>query len=271
MAEVATQTPQGDPGETANPASQTLNIDFSGELYEVNPGEVFTIGRQGDLALDDNPYLHREFLEISWADGWWWVSNVGARLAASLTDQRAIMRSTLAPGAKLPLVFPVTLVTFAAGATSYEVELAAPVQGYTALTRQAPVGNTTIGAIPFTESQLLAILALAEPVLKRVGTGSAHVPTSVQAAARLGWPITTFNRKLDNVCDKLDRAGVNGLHGGPGSNASNRRAVLVDYAVSTLLVTAGDLPLLAQESARNKAKAAAEAAAKRAEASGSAS
>ena len=50
------------------------------------------------------------------------------------------------------------------------------------------------------------------------------VPTSGQAAERLGWQLTKFNRKLDNVCDKLDRLGVRGLRGGPGKLASNRRA-----------------------------------------------
>ena len=229
-----------------------LTIDFAGEIYEVLPRDRFVIGRQGDLALDDNPYLHREFLEISHGDGWWWVANVGGRLAASLTDQRAIMRSTLAPGARLPIVFPVTLLTFTAGATTYELELSTDVSGYSEQTRTLPGGDTTVGAITFTDSQLLSILALAEPVLRRVGTGVAHLPSSTQAAERLGWTLTRFNRKLDNVCDKLDRAGITGLHGGPGLNAANRRARLVDYAVSTLLVTAEDLPLLAAEADRNK-------------------
>ncbi|MGJ3403836.1 hypothetical protein [Glutamicibacter sp. Je.9.36] len=52
------------------------------------------------------------------------------------------------------------------------------------------------------------------------------------AAARLGWGITKFNLKLDNVCDKLDKAGVAGLRGGPGKLATNRRARLVEHAVS---------------------------------------
>lgn len=228
-----------------------LTIDFAGEIHHLLAGSRFVIGRQGDLALDDNPYLHREFLEISHDEGWWWVRNVGGRLAASLTDQRAIMRSTLAPGARLPIVFPVTLLTFTAGATTYELELSTDVSGYSEQARTLPGGDTTVGAITFTDSQLLAILALAEPVLRRVGTGVAHLPSSAQAAERLGWTLTRFNRKLDNVCDKLDRAGISGLHGGVGANAANRRARLVDYAVSTLLVTAEDLPLLVAEAGRN--------------------
>lgn len=37
-------------------------------------------------------------------------------------------------------------------------------------------GQTTVGAISFTQSQFLMILALAEPQLRRVGTGSVDIP-----------------------------------------------------------------------------------------------
>ncbi len=81
-------------------------------------------------------------------------------------------------------------------------------------------------------------------MLRREGTALSEIPSSAQAARRLGWALTRFNRKLDNVCDKLDRLGVSGLRGGPGAHATNRRARLVEYAVSSRLVTAADLPLL---------------------------
>jgi hypothetical protein len=56
--------------------------------------------------------------------------------------------------------------------------------------------------------------------------------------------MTTFNRKLDNVCDKLDKIGVQGLRGGKGNLATNRRLRLVEYAVATHLVSSEDLVLL---------------------------
>ena len=88
------------------------------------------------------------------------------------------------------------------------------------------------------------VLALAEPMLRREGTSLVEIPSSQAAADRLGWATTRFNRKLDNVCDKLDRMGVKGLRGGPGALATNRRARLVEYAVASRLVTPEDLPLL---------------------------
>ena len=105
-----------------------------------------------------------------------------------------------------------------------------------------------------TKSQLLLVLALSEPVLRRAGTGAAEIPSSSAAAARLGWPLTKFNRKLDNGCEKLDRVGGRGLRGGrAGGAASNRRTALVEHAVATLMVTAEDLPMLDQEHADNEA------------------
>ena len=227
-------------------ADNTLTIDFAGEITELDPRSTFTIGREGDLSLDDNPYLHRTFLVVSFHDGMWWVHNEGSRLAAGLTDEDGLMRTTLAPGARLPIVFGRTSLTFAAGNTTYELLLECEQATYR-LARTAPRsadGNTTIAPTSFTESQLMLVVALAEPVLRRVGTGSSSVPTAVEAARRLGWAQTRFNRKLDNVCDKLDRAGVAGLRGTETASAANRRLRLVEYAVSSLLITAADLRLL---------------------------
>ena len=90
----------------------------------------------------------------------------------------------------------------------------------------------------------------AGPLLPRTGATAA---SSASAAARLGRPPTKFNRKLDNVCEKLDRVGVRGLRGGRVEGAaSNRRTALVEHAVSTLMVTAEDLPLLDDEYAANQ-------------------
>lgn len=234
-----------------------LTIDFAGEIHRPDPGGVFQIGRTGDLEIDDNPYLHRQFLEIAHADGLWWVTNVGTRLPAHLTDPRGLMRTTLAAGARLPLVFPLTLLTFTAGSTTYELLLEIDAALYTPPPPEpaTSAADATIGPSEFTISQKLAVLALAEPLLRRVGTGTSQVPTAVEAAARLGWAQSRFNRKLDNICEKLEKSGVQGLRGEYGATAANRRVLLVEYAVSTLLVTAQDLPLLEDESRSNARKA----------------
>ena len=42
-----------------------MRVEFCGEYYEPDAGKVFVVGREGDLLIDDNPYLHRRFLELS--------------------------------------------------------------------------------------------------------------------------------------------------------------------------------------------------------------
>ena len=105
-------------------------------------------------------------------------------------------------------------------------------------------GDTTIGATHLTPDQRRLIVALAEPRLRGDGRASVVLPSSADAAARLGWTITRFNRKLDNVCQKLQRLGVRGLHGDADRLASNRRSRLVEYAVATRLVSRADLAML---------------------------
>ncbi|SJN24941.1 hypothetical protein [Luteococcus japonicus] len=235
-------------------SDEALVIDYIGELTRVQPGTVCTIGRTGMVEVDDNPYLHRTLLEVAHHGGLWWVSNVGSRLPVQLTDVDGRTRATLSPGARSALVSQRTLVTFQAGPTSYELELIlprAPLPGDEAPAVPAP-GMETIGPPIFTDTQRLAILALAEPTLRRGGTGVGHVPSLAEAAARLGWAQTRFNRKLDNVCGKLEAAGVEGLRGGVGRLASNRRSTLVHHAVSTRLVTESELVLLDEEYDKNK-------------------
>lgn len=222
-----------------------LAIDFCGEWYEPREDAVFTIGREGDLSVDDNPYLHRQFLQIANYDGIWWLANVGSRIAATIADGSGGMQAWLAPSARLPLVFGHTMVVFTAGPTTYEFAVHVKTPAFRYENRGADsAGETTIGPVVFTPSQKAVILALAEPILRRGGTGFSTIPSSAQAARRLGWVLTRFNRKLDNVCDKLDRAGVVGLRGDAGRLATNRRSRLVEHAVTSHLVTADDLPLL---------------------------
>lgn len=222
-----------------------VTVDFCGEIYPVQPGSPLVIGREGDVAIDDNPYLHRRFLQVSDHDGLWWLSNVGNALTATVADEQGTMQAWLAPGARLPLVFDRTVVWFTAGPTTYELDVLLHTPPFVQVTEQSEAdGNATIGRMTFTPDQKLLILALCEPVLRHGSRGAGSIPSSGDAAARLGWTITKFNRKLDNVCDKLTRAGIRGLHGGPEKLAVNRRARLVEYAMAARVVERGDLALL---------------------------
>lgn len=210
----------------------------------------FRIGREADLDVDDNPYLHRAFLELTF-DRFWWVTNVGTRLTATVSDDGGAMQAWLAPGATLPLLCRTTEVRFTAGPTTYQVTL---VQDDPAVTLVAAEhhgdGSTTLHPATLTLNQRLTVLALAEPAL-RADSSSSTVPSSQEAANRLGWALTKFNRQLDAVCQKLARTGVHGLHGDVGALASNRRARLVEYALAVRLVNTSDVALLDEERTRS--------------------
>jgi hypothetical protein len=228
----------------------SAQVEFCGESYAVDPAVPFVIGRDGDLAIDDNPYLHRRFLEIGQEGSLWWLSNTGTQLTATVADSDGLLQAWLASGARIPLVFDRTVVWFTAGPTTYDFEILVRDPPFAPTTPGVPsahghaTGLTTVGRVSFTPDQKRLIVALCEPVLQRGDRGGSAVPSSAAAAHRLGWPLTKFNRKLDNVCDKLARSGIRGLHGGPGRLATNRRSRLVEYALAARLVSRDDLELL---------------------------
>jgi hypothetical protein len=222
-----------------------VKVEFCGEWYDIEEPNDFFVGREGDLAIDDNPYLHRQFLRIYADHDMWWLGNVGNLLAATVSDDSGSIQAWLASGARLPIVFPTMHVMFSAGSTTYDFTIHAGDEFYSRTPfAGTTVTSTTIMPVTLTLTQKQLILSLAENVLTQSVPGRGDVPTSADAAARLGWSMTTFNRKLDNVCDKLDKIGVDGLRGGKGKLANNRRARLVEYAVATHLVSSEDLPLL---------------------------
>lgn len=222
-----------------------VKVEFAGEWFTVDPEAGFTIGRSGDLELDDNRFLHRQFLTISHEHGYWWLSNVGRRISATVASGNGTIQSWLSPGAKLPIMFREAVVVFTAGPTTYEIMITYdnPQLAF-AESARTYAGDSTVMPANLTMSQMKLVVALAEPLLRHEAVSVLEIPSSADAAARLGWTSSKFNRKLDVVCDKLDQAGVPGLRAGGGKVAANRRARLVEYAVSSHMVSAADLELL---------------------------
>lgn len=228
-------------------------VDFCGEEYVVTPAGL-TIGRTADVEIDDNPYLHRRFLEIRNEHDFWWLENVGSTLTATVADDLGVFQAWLNPGARIPLAMSRMLVWFTAGPTTYDFEIRVTSPAFASVqvdgaSREIDemTGQATVGRVSLTPDQQLLVLALCEPTLRRKASGTSgtsEIPSSQQAADRLSWTITRFNRKLDNVCQKFADAGIRGLHGGVGKLASNRKSRLVEHALSTKVVTADDLVLL---------------------------
>lgn len=220
-----------------------LVVDFCGERYEVVPDQQFTFGRAGDLRIDENRFLHRVMGICFFRSGWWWLNNAGAHLPLHLQGRIGSSSITLSAGGSVPLVLGPTTVRFAAGGTSYELLLDAPAG--TVGPGVADInGETTIdaGELPLTPEQLLLLVALAEPRLRKGAL--AELPTNQEVIDRFAWTTTKFNRKLDNLCVKFSRRGIAGLVGGTGKSAQSRRHTLVDYVIHAGMVTVDQLSLL---------------------------
>jgi hypothetical protein len=225
-----------------------VKVLFCGEEFPTVAGRQLTIGRTGDVEIDDNPFLHRRFLVVLEEGGLWWLSNVGSTLTATVADDTGLFQAWIAPGARIPLALNRILVWFTAGPTTYDFEIIVDNPAFASVDRESPVedhsGKMTVGRVLFTANQKLLVVALCEGFLSRNHPGTGQIPSSPAAAARIGWTVTRFNRKLDNVCQKLADAGTRGLHGGVGNLASSRKSRLVEHALSTRLVTVHDLALL---------------------------
>ena len=222
-----------------------LTIDFAGERVAVDR-LPFTVGRDGDLVIDENPFLHRRFLQLdAGADGVPILTNVGSQLVATVSDPDRKLDANLAPGAAMPIVYATTIVRFAAGSTRYEFEIERAAATPVPEIDDEPLdGTATVGRVSLTPDQMLLVLSLAESALRSGAAAAAQIPTTAIAARRLKWTTRKYNRKLDNVCDKLSRMGVRGLHGDAGAHAANRKGRLVEYALGSRLVTSDDLWML---------------------------
>ena len=225
-------------------SDHALTVDFAGEVIELGPDDSLEFGRAAELNIDSNPYLHRQVGRFEFRTGLWFLSNVGRSIHLVVVDSDSLSQATVAPGREIALTFLPATVRFRAGRSTYEILIendgsskSPPVQP------PEPFDTVTASNIPLTPTQRLLIVALAEPTLRQPAAGI-QIPTNKKAAAKLQWSITKFNRKLDNVCAKLTKAGVAGLHGFPGSLAANRRRALVEFALQSGLVTNDDLALI---------------------------
>ncbi|WP_307368897.1 hypothetical protein [Microbacterium sp. W4I4] len=229
------------PGSTQH----SLLLDFGGRSESIAPGTTFVIGRGTDLSIDENPYVHRRFLEIAERDGIWWLTNVGSGLTASVASADGLAQSWLAPGASMPLVFDSTTVMFTAGSTTYEVALRAASPFYQVSTSWSAVSATDGVAELLSPMQRIILTALAEPLLRHRADGAVALSSIPDVAARLGWTVEKLERRVGSLCDKFSRLGIRGLsRGKDGEILASQRSRLVEHAVGARIVTAEDLALL---------------------------
>jgi hypothetical protein len=232
-----------------------LHVEYCGQVTSVETSDELTFGRAGDLRIDDNPHLHRVLGRL-WARGeQWWLSNEGGSISMHVADADSRSNVVLAPGSEIALSFPNSIVRFRAGVTDYELSLRVPDRedeeeddedDDEAAWDDEFTDTIGLGDVPLTDEQRLLLLALAESTLRNPHSKE-ELPANRAVARRLGWSITKFNRKLDNLCNRFTKLGVGGLRGSIDQLATDRRRRLVEHAIESGLVSAGQLGRLPPE------------------------
>ena len=223
----------------------TLSVDFCGDTRVVNPGEQLTFGRQADLVIDDNRFLHRVVGRFHFHTGSWWIDNIGSQISIVVADRATTSHLRLAPQSTSSLTFRDSVAQFSAAQARYEIDLHQTGGSWTVGAHQNSFdGTETVkaGDLRFNQEQRLLLVALALPHLREPHLADLSLPTNREVAARLGWEITKFNRKLDYICHTMNERGFRGLVGGQGNMASNRRVLLVRYVIDSGLITHDDIP-----------------------------
>ncbi len=230
-----------------------LRVEYCGEVRAVETSDELTFGRAGDLRIDDNRHLHRVLGRL-WARGeQWWLTNEGSSISIQIADADSRSNVVLAPGTEIALSFPNSIVRFRAGITDYELTLSVPDREDEEeeddgedLWDDEFTDTIALGDIVLTDEQQMLLLALAEPTLRDPHVKQ-DLPANRAVARRLGWSITKFNRKLDNLCNRFAKLGVGGLRGSIDQLATDRRRRLVDHAIESGLISTDQLDRLPPE------------------------
>lgn len=220
----------------------TLFLEFTGEEYQIEPGDTLTFGRAADLVVDaGNQYLHRVLGCFASQGDVWFLQNVGRFVTLRIVDRTGPSRTELAPGDQVPIGFDEFTVSFEAGRSAYEIGGALAESTPLELGESVPSDTVEFGMVSLNDDQRLLVVALAEPLLRGTPNWASRLPGNKEVALRLGWTVTKYNRKLDYLCRRLAELGVDGLQGGPGSLASGRRQLLVQHLTDRGLISADDL------------------------------
>lgn len=223
-----------------------LYVDFCGEQFVVDPDRELRFGREAELVIDTNPYLHRVLGRFVQRGGHWWLDNLGASIPLQLLDRAGPTSSVVAPGAAVVVTFGEFHCRFHAGPHRYELGGALEDFELDLDLGDAPGGHRTLewGVVDLNDDQRLLLTALCAHRLRHPGEPPVEPPANRACARRLGWSLSKFTRKLDHLCLKLAKVGVEGLHGEDGLQATNRRRRLAEHALEVGLVTGDDLGLL---------------------------
>ena len=134
-------------------------VEFCGEEFVAAADRPLTIGRVADVEIDDNPYLHRVFLQLHREHELWWLSNVGSTLTATVADKKGLFQAWLSPGARIPLALEAFTVWFTAGPTTYDFDIVLTDTPFVSVETAAELeaedagAETTVGRVSMTPTR----------------------------------------------------------------------------------------------------------------------
>lgn len=220
-------------------------MTFAESIHQVDPADAdgLSFGRGAALDIDSNPFLHRLVGRFVCVDDIWWVENLNGWTPITISADGT---STLLTGdGRAALAHAESVVRFEAGVCNYEIRVsldAIPLLPATDAAATELTATFRPTSLDLTDEQRLLVVALAELRL-RSPAERFRLPTNASVARRLGWSTPKFNRKLDYLCSRLDRAGVSGLRS-TGRRVNDRRLRIVDHLIATGAISDRDLELL---------------------------
>ncbi len=205
----------------------------------IRPEEPFTFGRSPgcDLTLDDSDRsISRVAGLIEYVDGVWFLVNASTSRPLYLISEVGLRR-TIPTGGREVLPSGETRVVVV-GVRTHELVLAV---GEAALAAGGHVdlGSADRTAMPsITANERIALVAVAEGYLLPHPRHDPQPRTYTQAGERVGLPMSTVRKRVENVRKKLIDAGIFQVEG------ADARAATVEFALAVRLITGADLPLL---------------------------
>lgn len=222
---------------------QALTITHAGQQYQVPIQDDFVFGRAGDLVIDsDNRSLHRYLGRLMHSLGMWQLHNCGQTISLIITDEDSPSYASLSPGCSMPLPYENATITFSAGHASYRLSICHKIyqefrstDHMSSQLKRVDTRTLSLERLHFNDEQLAVLRLLAQSRLRGPITAS-DLPTNQDLATSLGWSLPKLVRKLDHLCAKLDRAGVDGLVPSDDKPAQQRRVVLANTVVESGII-----------------------------------
>jgi hypothetical protein len=212
-----------------NEVAASLTVRFLGETYR--PTDDLTFGRDAELAIDENSYLHRRAGRFRLRSGAWWLENLGSRLRLTMVSSDGSLID-LQPGASSPLLGMGGEVSLTAGPTRYEIEYELETDQVawmdTHPIKDKGIDTMTYGTI-LTPRELDFVIVLAQGRLTgRLGP----LPSHGEIAETWGVSRKTVDNTLQRLRTKLRKQKI---------SAVQSSETLVEYLVTQGLVTLDDL------------------------------